>query len=398
MALKNPSLRGWLFGLLMLGLLSACDPAPNNVPPLQRSVVPTLAAPAYRESAAPITLDNIEEIALLGRLDQPDTVSTLFQHTVSPDGTRLAGINNEELLAWDLLSGRLAFNTARLEATHTLYSPDKTEIYALNNPGEVVVYDAETGAERNAFLAHDRYANVFAYDPINGTVAFGGTDGTIRVWDMLERQALVEIQAHTTPPTAMAFSPDGSRLISASAAEAKVWDWANRTPLDELQLDNIPVYRIAYAPDGQRVALGGETDVRLWSLADSGGALRLASPPGGVSQILTYSPDGAYLVGGNNVGGLQVWSSNNAGLVGFLPIQGTQISADFAPFASLLLTSTLDGDVSLWNLAAADGETIPRAELPTAGTRVFAADWTDDSRLILLFDAGGPVYVWGIGE
>ena len=31
------------------------------------------------------------------------------------------------------------------------------------------------------------------------------------------------------------------------------------------------------------------------------------------------------------------------------------------------------------------------------GAAIYAVEWTDDGRLLLLFDASGPVYVWGLG-
>ncbi len=391
------------FSLFMLSalsiLLAACAGAGGPTPnPNVRNLRPTLEAPAYRQSATLITPENIASAQLLGRLDQPELPSTLFAHTVSPDGTRLVGLNNEEILAWDLLTGELVFHTARLDAVNAFYSPDKTEIYTVTAAGQVVIYDADSGAERGAMQVHEHYNNVLAYEPFTGRAAFAGDNGAIRVWDLLERRALVEINAHSGGITTLAFSEDGARLASAGRDDrARLWDWQERTLLGELNLENLPVQRMQFSPDGAQVALGSQSDVRLWSTVDASLTRRLVAPAGGAGQVL-YSPSGRYLAAGSAAGGLQVWNPVSTVEIGLLPLTGARLSADFAPEGDLLVASTLGEGAAVFNLPGAENGQIPRGELSLPGSTIFAVEWTDDSRLILLFDAGGQVYVMGVGE
>ena len=47
----------------------------------------------------------------------------------------------------------------------------------------------------------------------------------IRLWEIAGRRELSRIEAHRGPITALAFSPEGSRLISASEdGTALIWD------------------------------------------------------------------------------------------------------------------------------------------------------------------------------
>jgi len=385
--------------LCVVVLLSACGGNSSEQNPGVRNLRPTLVAPAYIQSAAPITAENIASVQLLGRLDQPETPSTLFAHTISPDGTRLVALNNEEILAWDLLSGELVFRTARLNAVNAFYSPDKTEIYTVSPSGRVVAYDADTGAERSAMQVHDRYNNLLAYDAPTGRAAFAGEDGAIRVWDLLERQALVEINAHSGSITVLAFSNDGTLLASAGLdGIARLWNWQTRTQLGELNLENLLVYRMQFSPDDAQVALGSQSDVRLWSTVDASLTRRLAAPTGGVQQVLLYAPSGRYLAVGNPTGGLQIWNPVSMLETGLIELTGAQLSADFAPEGDLLVASTLGEGGAVFNLPEAENGQVPRGELSLPGSAIFAVEWTDDSRLILLFDASGQVYVMGVGE
>jgi WD40 repeat protein len=384
--------------LCLLLITAACSPAEVSVNG-PRANAATLPAPAYVPSAAVITLENVESVRLLGRLDQPETLSTLFAHTISPDGTRLVALNNDEILAWDLLTGALAFRTARLDAVDAFYSPDKTEIFTAAPSGRVVVYDADSGAERASMQVHDDYGNQMAYDAGSGRAAFAGRDGRVRVWDLVERRALAELEAHRGDLSAMAFSDDGALLVTAGLdVMARLWDWQTRTMRAELPLENLLVGAVAFAPSGTQVALGSGSDVRLWSTGDAAQTRRLVAPRGGAAEVLLYSPTGAFLVGGNGTAGLRVWNPVLTTEVGLLPVTGEALSADFSPDGTMLLTSSISDGASVFAMGrAADGE-IPRGQLDVQGAGIFASDWTDDGRLLLLFDATGPVYVWGIGE
>src|SRR4051812_48711478 len=112
-----------LFSAFILVLLAACTPSTVSptatVPPAgtfvpQQRDLPTLPPPAWVPVAQEIKLANVTNIAYLGRLDAKSTPSTVFAYAFSPDGSRLVGLNNEQLIGWDLVTGKLLFNTARL--------------------------------------------------------------------------------------------------------------------------------------------------------------------------------------------------------------------------------------------------------------------------------------------
>ena len=386
-----------IISLLFALLAAACTGEPTPVPQV-RGLPPTLPAPAYRESAGPIDAASAAQVALLGRLDQPEMPSTLFAYALSPDGTRLAALNNDELLAWDLLTGALAFHTARLDAVSLCYSPDKTEIFAIRASGQVTAYAADSGAERASLQVHDRYNNVSACDARGGRAAFGGSDGSIRIWDLIARQPLAATGASRGETTALAFSPDGDLLASAGLdGQARLWEAGTGVQRAALPLEDLLVYRLAFAPDGGQIALGSEGDLRLWSTAAPSSAHRLAAPPGGAAQILLYAPDGRALIGGSSAGGLQIWDPAALAGVGLIDVTGLRISADFAPQGELLLTSALGAGAAIYDLSGAGGSGLARGQIAMPGAAIYAVEWTDDGRLLLLFDASGPVYVWGLG-
>lgn len=386
----------WYVVFIVALCLAACHPdAPSTGG--GRSA-PTLPAPTWVEAQSPITLDNVSTIRYLGRLQSPDTVSTIFDFSLSPDATSLAGINFEQLIVWDLIAGNALFATSRSDVTRIFFSPDKTEIYGVDNDGGVGIFDAERGAETNSFSGHAAYNGTVAYAADIGWLALGGDDGTVKVWDTFERQSLVTIEAHNRQISALTFSADGTLLATAGLdGSIRVWDWQAREMVHELALGEQVAPLLAFSPDGAALAIGTNAGVTLWRVGSDNEPARLDAGSGGAVHVLQYSPDGQFIVAGSQSAGISVWDGEGE-LVARLPDSaGDHIAAAFSPDGAMLVTSALDKGAFLWNLSSSGGGTLQQAPLD-AGTRaIYSVHWTTDGRALLLFDATGPIYVWGVG-
>lgn len=393
-----------VFGLALL--LAACGteaPVSTAVPdvPGRDGAAETPTPLPYREPVEPITPQNASRLVLLGRLDsQSGSNTTLFAHSVSLDGTRLAALDSSFLMGWNLIDGSLLFTTSHGGASRVYYASDAQELYLANAAGEVVVY-SEDGREQSTITVHPDGSGVYDYDRERDRLAAGGEDGTVKVWSLLDRVSLATIEAHEGAVISAVLSPDG-RMVATSGLDGyvRLWDLVSRELMLDIQVDGeTDVVRMAFSPDSQQLAFATQTYVALWNLVEQELVRALAIERDGASALLRYAPTGDYLFTGGGDADMVIWNPENGNLIAQVPdVSGSRLSAAFSPGGEIMITTVLDRSVYLWNLLALDPTTdeIPRATLNTGTRRMVRVDTTDDGFLILFFDTDGSVYVWGV--
>jgi WD40 repeat protein len=113
-----------------------------------------------------------------------------------------------------------------------------------------------------------------AFDPRDPNVlASGGSDGTVRLWDVAGRRPIGEPLVAATVVYGVAFSPDGRTLAAAGDdGSVRLWDTATRRSLGEpLQAHEGPTTSVSFSPDGRMLASAGQDatlllwDSALWS-------------------------------------------------------------------------------------------------------------------------------------
>src|SRR5262249_41059051 len=117
--------------------------------------------------------------------------------------------------------------------------------------------------ERSVLLALGAASITYS---INKTVAAEAEDALHQALQALRVQ--FTLSGHTDPVSGVAFSPDGTRLATASGDKtAKVWDVASGQAVLTLSGHTDTVNGVAFSPDGTRLATASrDRTVRVYAL------------------------------------------------------------------------------------------------------------------------------------
>ena len=148
------------------------------------------------------------------------------------------------------------------------FSPDGSRIVTASMDKTARIWDAATGKEIAVLRGHERTC-ARRLQPRRLAHRHGVRGQTARIWDAATGKEIAVLRGHESSVESAAFSPDGSRIVTASVDKtARIWDAASGKEIAVLRGHERSVVSAAFSPDGSRIVTASEDKTaRIWDAA-----------------------------------------------------------------------------------------------------------------------------------
>jgi WD40 repeat protein len=258
--------------------------------------------------------------------------------------------------------------------------------------------------------AHESEVRSAVFSPDGSRVVTASNDGTARIWNTISGNEITVLRGHKDSVLSAAFSPDGSRIVTAAwDSTARIWDAQDGKALAILY--HKPEYKVAsarFSPDGSRIVTasnftgtvrrGGEkTEVTIglatiWDAA-SGNKIAVLEENNRVVWSADFSPDGSRIVITLSDGTARFWdvaSGNETPVI--LGDVGRILSAAFSPDGSRIVITVNDGTTRFWDVAGGKNNKV--GVLRGHENEVNSAVFSPDGSRIVTASGDGTARIW----
>ncbi|QEH35028.1 WD domain, G-beta repeat [Aquisphaera giovannonii] len=183
-----------------------------------------------------------------------------------------------------------------------------------------------------------------------------GLGGVAAIWDVATGQLERKFEGHRDILYDAELSPDGKTLATCSYdRKIELWDAATGAPLRTLEGHTGAVYDVAFSPDGRSLVSASADDTcKVWRVRDG---LRLDTLPQPLKaeSTCTFSPDGNAIVAGGADNNIRVWRFVSRDEPAINPMEVARFAHEaaivrlaFTPDGSTLVSLAEDRTVKAW--------------------------------------------------
>ena len=200
------------------------------------------------------------------------------------------------------------------------------------------------------FSGHVDGVTAVAWSPDGRRIVTGSYDATIRVWDAVTGEELLSLE-HGSQVESVVWSSDGGRIAAGFGDGVRVWDAVTGEELLSLECGR-GVESVVWSPDGSCIVTSSDDGVRVWD-AVTGEELLSPEHRHWVRSV-AWSPDASRIAAGSD-DGVRVWDAVTGEELLSLE-HGNQVeSVVWSPDGSRIAAGFVGDGVRVWDAVTGEG-------------------------------------------
>ena len=228
-------------------------------------------------------------------------IEASYRIAFSPDGRRLASQSGRNVISWDVRTPTDVIKFNPPDSVRAIdFSPNGQLLAAGSwNTDQVHIWDTNTTEEIWTIKSELSQIYAIAFSPDSQRLAVAGySPDVVNVWGLEERKKLLTLKGHFDRLYDVEFSADGQRIASVDAdGVLKLWDAKSGQEIRTIrkQYGNA----LAFSPDGRRLVSGGKNTLTIFDATTGDEMLTLVGAPHNL-QAMAFSADGRVLAAGGD--------------------------------------------------------------------------------------------------
>jgi WD40 repeat protein len=275
--------------------------------------------------------------------------------------------------------------------TALAFSPDGETVASGGFDHDITLWQSSTGKRGARLKGHEGAVKALVFSADGKRLLSGSEDRTVRLWDVPSGKELRKLEGHSLAVLSVAFSPDGKVIASAGADySVRLWDADTGKERHELTGHDSGVNGVAFSPDGKTLASAGDDGtVRLWSTADGKQIRKIAAHEDEV-LVVSFNADGKSLASAGKDEFIRFWNPESGKETGKLRSQSEAIAClAYSTDGKSLSSAGRDQWFRRWDLSSGKELTAVRARIDDLCALCLSQDGTKSA-------GGGSLGVLGL--
>jgi len=310
---------------------------------------------------------------------------------LTPDSRCFLSVDKSDFLVWDVANRKVSQRFRLDDCSPTAIACDGVHVIVATREGPILIFDLKTGRPLAPLPGH-QHATLAAVFLSDGSLATGGTDGSIRIWNVPQclETARIDLGDHSVS----CIRPLSNNRIAVGHDPSiddhnciRIYSLQNPQQIEHFGNHEWDVDHIAVSPDESLLAAGANDEITIWRLADCSPVYRIHTHNTKCQSLAFIEPQ--LLASGDSSGRLQIWNAQTGTVVRRLPSHSGLISSISPSHDKRFFTTSWDQSVRVWNT---DGLT---AEKPLCHEQpvTTVAFYPDDKRFVSGSEDGNLI-IW----